>query len=116
MDFSKILIFFIVSICFVHSSKLLNKLKTQHANSALLKKTAEIELIYFGTDESVRWRFEKMAKWYDYKMHYLGNNTPAMEEKLKNHLCEDHVISTGHRMTNLVSNFKCLFDFFFSRH
>ena len=86
MDFNKILIFFIVSICFVHSSKLFNKLKTQHANSAFLKNTAEIELIYFGSDESLLWRFEKMAKWYDYKMHYLGNNTPAMEEKLKNHL------------------------------
>ena len=86
MDFSKFLIFCIVSICFVHSSKLFNKLKTQHANSAFLKKTAEIELIYFGSDESLLWRFEKMAKWYDYKMNYLGNNTPAMEDKLKNHL------------------------------
>ena len=86
MDFCKILILFIVSIYFVHSSKLFNKLKTQHANSAFLKNTAEIELIYFGNDESLLWRFEKMAKWYDYKMHYLGNNTPAMEEKLKSHL------------------------------
>ena len=86
MDFCKILTFFIVSICFVHSSKLFNKLKTQHANSAFLKNTAEIELIYFGSDESLLWRFEKMAKWYDYKMHYLGNNTPATQEKLKNHL------------------------------
>ena len=86
MDFSKILIFFSISICSVHSSKLFNKLKTQHANSAFLKNTAEIELIYFGSDESLLWRFEKMAKWYDYKMHYLGNNTPATQEKLKNHL------------------------------
>ena len=25
------------------------------------------------------------------------------------HLCADHVISTGRRMTNLVLNFECLF-------
>ena len=31
-------------------------------------------------------------------------------------LCADHVISTGREMTNLVSNFECLFLFFFSRH
>ena len=29
------------------------------------------------------------------------------------HLYADHVISTGHRMTNLVLNFECLFSFFF---
>jgi hypothetical protein len=29
-------------------------------------------------------------------------------------LCADHVISTGRQMTNLVSNFECLFRFFFS--
>ena len=28
-------------------------------------------------------------------------------------LCADHVISTGRQMTNLVSNFECLFWFFF---
>ena len=30
------------------------------------------------------------------------------------HLCSDHVISTGRQMTNLVSNFECLFWFLFS--
>ena len=30
----------------------------------------------------------------------------------KSYLCADHVILTGRRMMNLVSNFECLFDFF----
>ena len=31
-------------------------------------------------------------------------------------LCADHVILTEHQVTNLVSNFECLFWFFFSRY
>ena len=30
--------------------------------------------------------------------------------------CADHVILTGHQMTNLGSNFEYFFRFFFSRH
>ena len=31
------------------------------------------------------------------------------------HLCKDHVISSGHWMKNFVSNFECLFWFFFQQ-
>ena len=86
MNLNKSVVYFINIVSIVTSSKLLGKLKTTQANSALLKDAVKTELIYYGSDLSLTWRFEKMARWYGYKVHYLGNNIQEMEVKLKNHL------------------------------
>ena len=51
--------------------------------------------------------YEAVAKVANYWLDVLYS-----KGKVKS-LCMDHVISTGRRMTNLLSNFECLFWFFF---
>ena len=86
MNYWKSVIYFLSTLCFVNSSKLMKSLKNQQENSAFLKKTAEVQLVYYGSNQSLLWRFEKIANWYKYKMHYLENNTSEVESKLRNYL------------------------------
>ena len=90
MYFCKILIFYLNTFFIVSSVKLSSKLRSQlqnqEANSAFLKKNADVEIVYFGKDPSLQWRFEKMAKWYNYKTFHLGFDANSVEVKLTNYL------------------------------